>query len=380
MKQKYLSEFPELLKQIHSKNGVIDPSKIKRGTAKELWWLCDLGHEWKAPVLRRTRGSGCPFCSGRNPTSDNCLNNNKSLIMEWHPKNTLTPKEVCISSGKKFWWLCNKGHEWQDTPDHRSKGRGCPMCSRRKVSPEINLEILYPEIAKEWHCENTIKPNEVLPKSTKKVWWLCSKNHKYECKICSRTNSGSGCNICSGHAVDETNCLSNKRPEIAKEWHPTKNGTISPNQISCGNDKRVWWQCSRIKCHEWIASVCSRTGKKNTDCPICRSSKGEKIIEEWLVNNNVFYQRQFKFDNCINKRKLPFDFAIFCPEIKLIEFQGEQHFQSVSYWGGKEKFEKIQKLDHIKFDFCNSHQIPLLIVPYWEKYNLPNILQNWISH
>ena len=59
-------------------------------------------------------------------------------------------------------------------------------------------------------------------------------------------------------------------PEIAKEWHPTKNGSLLPSQVIAGSHKKVWWICNRG--HEWDASIGSRLGTKNrkgTGCPIC---------------------------------------------------------------------------------------------------------------
>jgi len=59
------------------------------------------------------------------------------LVKEWHPtKNKeLTPKQVAYGSNKKAWWLCNKGHDWETTPNQRTKpsGSGCPFCVGRKT-------------------------------------------------------------------------------------------------------------------------------------------------------------------------------------------------------------------------------------------------------
>ena len=55
-------------------------------------------------------------------------------------------------------------------------------------------------------------------------------------------------------------------PVIAKEWHPTKNGELSPDQVLFGSSTKVWWKCS--KNHEWTTSVNSRTNF-NSGCPYC---------------------------------------------------------------------------------------------------------------
>ncbi len=75
------------------------------------------------------------------------------LVGEWHPtKNgTLQPSDVTIGSGKKVWWKCLNGHEWQAAIANRVKGQGCPYCSgKRLIKGENDLQTKYPDIAREW--------------------------------------------------------------------------------------------------------------------------------------------------------------------------------------------------------------------------------------
>ncbi|MBQ4240024.1 MAG: zinc-ribbon domain-containing protein, partial [Oscillospiraceae bacterium] len=59
-----------------------------------------------------------------------------NFLKEWNYKrNTVLPNQVIARSGKKYWWICELGHEWQVSPLDRTYGRGCPICSsERKVS------------------------------------------------------------------------------------------------------------------------------------------------------------------------------------------------------------------------------------------------------
>jgi hypothetical protein len=66
--------------------------------------------------------------------------------------------------------------------------------------------------------------------------------------------------------ITPTNNLKLLFPEIAKEWHPTKNDDLKPEQVAKTSNKKVWWLCS--KGHEWKTAVHARTGKK-TKCPHC---------------------------------------------------------------------------------------------------------------
>ena len=61
------------------------------------------------------------------------------------------------------------------------------------------------------------------------------------------------------------NALSVVRPELALEWHPTRNAPLTPNLISYGSTKKVWWICN--KGHEFQATVNNRSS--GYGCPYC---------------------------------------------------------------------------------------------------------------
>lgn len=115
-------------------------------------------------------------------------------------------------------------------------------------------------------------------------------------------------------------------------------------------------------------------------CKKCSNSqsKGEQIIELFLKENNLKYEKQFKFDDLLakNKRqKLRFDFAVFKDEqINLIEFDGKQHFQEVEYFGGNEAFKILKYNDNNKNEYCKLNNLILIRIPYFEINNIGNIL------
>ena len=80
---------------------------------------------------------------------------------------------------------------------------------------------------------------------------------------------GDGCPYCSSQRVDKLNCLSTIHPEIAKEWNYKKNGNLTPDKVTAGSHKRVWWKCS--KGHEWVSFIFSR--KRGFGCPYCNNLK-----------------------------------------------------------------------------------------------------------
>ena len=137
-----------------------------------------------------------------------------------------------------------------------------------------DLATLYPEIGKEWHLIKNapLISAEVTSGSGKKVWWQCSKfkHHEWDAVVKSRTQRGDRCPFCSNKRVSPENSLSSLYPEIAKEWHPTKNGDLTPDDVVNGSHTKVWWQCSKFKNHEWDARIKDRTRSNGpTGCPDC---------------------------------------------------------------------------------------------------------------
>ena len=164
------------------------------------------------------------------------------IASEWHPSknNHLLPEYFSPGSSKIVWWKCPRGedHEWQSTISNRIIGRGCPICSNYKVVESNCLATLNPDLAKEWHPtkNGNRTPYDVSPGSEKKVWWKCPKgdDHEWQTAIVSRTN-GTGCPVCSNKKTVKSNCLLTNNPSIAKEWHPTKNGELTPSDVTPGS-------------------------------------------------------------------------------------------------------------------------------------------------
>jgi len=222
---------------------------------------------------------------------------NPDLAAEWHAhkNHPLTPTDVTPFSHMKVWWLCkkNKKHEWDATIASRSRGTGCTYCAGKRVGKDNNLAVINPDLAAEWHPtkNHPLTPNDVVLRSNKKVWWQCQEGHEWEAIIASRSR-GTGCPYCSGNKVGEDNNLAHLNPDLAAEWHPTKNHPLTPSDVVPGSGIRVWWQCQEG--HEWEAIVASRS--KGHGCPYCSgryASEGNnlaglnpKLAAQWHTDMN----------------------------------------------------------------------------------------------
>lgn len=116
--------------------------------------------------------------------------------------------------------------------------------------------------------------------------------------------------------------------------------------------------------------------QKGGTCPICRkASKGERRIRSFLEKNNISFEEQKRFEGF---RRYPYDF--FLPEYNLlIEFQGVQHFQPVSRFGGKPAFERIQENDKNKKAFAFENKYDFLEILYNQYDNIEQILVQRLS-
>lgn len=117
---------------------------------------------------------------------------------------------------------------------------------------------------------------------------------------------------------------------------------------------------------------------KGCGCPHCKKSLGENLIKKFLNEKQILFETEKKFDKCKGiKRLLPFDFYLPNKNI-LIEYDGQQHFNIINYWGGKCKFEEQLKTDKIKNEFALSNGIKLIRISYCEINNINKILEEVI--
>ncbi len=108
-------------------------------------------------------------------------------------------------------------------------------------------------------------------------------------------------------------------------------------------------------------------------CSECNSSsRGEDIIKNFLINNNIEYLRNYKFEDCKRTKHLKFDF--FLPNYNIcIEYDGEHHFKDNKYFGiGNLKY--IQENDRIKNEYCLNNNIEIIRIHYLDIKKIYDIL------
>ena len=332
------------------------------------------------------------------------------LAKEWnYEKNgDLRPEDVSCGSNKKVWWKLpydvpddypvellrgkNFDFEWEAKVYARNEYPGCPFLNGHSIWTGFNdLATINPELAAQWHPTKNgdLKPTQVTANSGLKVWWslpydipldypiepLRGKHFKFEWEASiDNRNKHQSCPYLIGKAVwPGFNDLATTNPELAAQWHPTKNGDLRPTQVTANSNRKVWWlypyddpNTGKHSVFEWQATVYNRNN--GTDCPYLTMYKGEEYIKQYLQENNTVYYAQQKFSNLfgINNGKLSYDFAI--PDVKsrfiLIEYNCIQHYESDEFFGGEEQFKKQQEHDRRKREYAKQHGYKLITIKY----------------
>jgi len=283
LKPTYISDIPHLLAEYHPTKNELPADQVSTRTNDKIWWICskDSRHEWDTRASHRSSGAGCPFCSNQkiHPQTNSLAVTHPNLAKEYHPtKNELPADQVFAGTNKKLWWKCSKDsrHEWQSSGSSRSSQKtGCPFCSNKRIDPKTNsLAVTHPELAKEYHpTKNELPADQVIAGTDKKRWWICSEDnsHEWQATGYARVYQKTGCPFCSSKRVDsKTNSLAIIHPELAKEYHPTKN-ELPADQVFAGTNKKLWWKCLKDSRHEWQASAHHRGSGKG--CPFCSNKR-----------------------------------------------------------------------------------------------------------
>ena len=214
---------------------------------------------------------------------------------------------------------------------------------------------------------STIKVIKYDHSDSKKTYWLCTcKNHPNTLEIKNgyqlRTGETKNCSCCKliHNKHDLLNQTFGKLTIIEKTDEKSSNGEIIwKAQCSCGNFRYLrtsGFLSDNITCCE----QCSKKG-----------SKGEKLIQKILNENNISFELEKQFNSCRfldTNRMARFDFYV--NNQYIIEFDGEQHQKFTPFFGDEISFKHLQEHDKIKNEWCKRNNIPLIRIPYNHLDNL----------
>jgi hypothetical protein len=242
--------------------------------------------------------------------------------------------------------ICYIHGEFEQTPDkHLNSKQGCSHCSKSLNNYELinKLKVLY---------GNLYYPIDTYTSYKDKINFNCSKHGVFK---------QSAESLFKGHICRK--CVTEKKFNI---------DLFINKSILIHGDKYDYSLVKYVNKNTKIKIICHIHGQfeqrpsdhlSGCGCPICRESKGEKKIRNYLISNNIKFIPQHRFTDCKNILPLPFDFYL--PEYNTcIEYNGIQHYKPIDKFGGEESFIIQQKSDKIKKDFCYINSINLIIIKF----------------
>ena len=242
---------------------------------------------------------------------------------------------------------------------------GCPHCALEKT---VRDRTKYKQLS------------DLIPSAIKvhgDLYEYLEINHRertvvYMCRTCGRVEqlirshlSGRGCNNCR---YDKLRLTKEQFVERARSVHP-EGYTYALDELKSVNDKiTITHYCG----HVYKGRVSNHLSGQG--CVRCKVSVGETQVGDWLTSRNIRYVSQFKLEGHVYR----YDFYL--PDLNiLIEYDGEQHFRSVPFFGGQKGFDRRKYNDKTKNYLAKKYGYFLIRVPYTELGDLGVFLSRAID-
>lgn len=234
-----------------------------------------------------------------------------------------------------------------------ANGQGCPGCFRS----EKKTTKKFIEEAKEVHGEKYSYFNTKYINLKTKVEIICFKHGSFWQRPDAHLR-GQNCPKCRDEKSQKEQAFTTEEfIQRAKNVHGNEYDYSLVNYIN--NFTKVKIICPIHGIFEQVPYAHLRA----EGCPICKKSKGERIIISYLEKNNILFKREKTFDDLKDKNKLRYDFYL--PKYNLlIEYNGEQHYRISDFFGGRKAFLKQKHRDWLKRKYARDNGINLLTISY----------------
>jgi|GEM_PF-1682233 len=311
--QKYLTDYPEILKEFAYDLNDVKPEELTRGSGVSVKWRCEkYGHVWKtSPYHRIIEKSKCPYCANKKSKlfkeANDLLTINPPNMKYWdfdkNEKEDIFPRNYVISSKKKAWWICDKGHStfesintimWRKVEvcseckkeknelllrkEKEKEIRKATLKNKKEIAIQAKKELRIKEsqkyfdmiqpIKKYWDYEENKKRGfDIESISHQRLYcWKCDKGHKWKDDL-EGIKDNSICPVC----YVEENSIAKKYPYLINIYNTEKNSGVPPEKCIAVSAKYYWWTCKNG--HTFIATLNSVIKHKETGCMFCNKEK-----------------------------------------------------------------------------------------------------------
>ena len=272
-----------------------------------------------------------------------------------HNKNYDYSLVEYLNNRTKVKIICYLHGVFEQTPNNHLLGKGCLLCGNKKIGEKLkktNYDFI--KKCKETHNDKYDYSLVEYKNANSIINIICPIHGIFKQKANNHLNLKHGCSLCS----------ENKKHDIQtfiKKCKETHNDKYDYSLVEYKNaNTKVKIICNE---HDIFEQTPNAHINQKQGCPYCKTSKGEGVIKEILNKNNVKYVQQHKFIGCKYKKLLPFDFYL--PDYNMcIEYDGIQHFNPISKFGGDNALKLTIIKDNIKTNYCLENKIKLLRVKY----------------
>lgn len=228
-----------------------------------------------------------------------CDSNSPALQWWDHERNTEKDyRTATVLARRECWWVCpDCGHQFTAQVKTMAERPECPVCEQKRrdewAAEYAKLKTMtiaeVPEL-KAAFAEDGLDPREVPVVTWKQIRFRCSAGHHP--RLSPTTFLKSGCQFCRPKPSKDDRTLAKIHPEIAEQWHPTKNGTLTPDSVVWSSKRSAWW---RADCcgTEWQERICDRDKYDRMRCRNCDTILGSLawqdpgLAAEWDETNPV---------------------------------------------------------------------------------------------
>ncbi len=369
MFKKTTEDFINEANKVH-KNKYCYDLVIYNGCDNNVKIICPEHGIFEQTPYNHLKGHGCPVCryvktAKNNPNLSNTekfiekANKAHNNFYDYSKTNYVNAKtKVCV--------ICHEHGEFYVTPNNHLRGKGCPLCGEiKKRENNKYTKEEWIELANEKHNRKYDYSKVIYNGCREKVEIICPEHGAFWQDPVNHLR-GNGC------------------PKCSKVYRPSGAEWIKrASEIHC--EKYDYAKAEYINNRTKVCIIChekDKNGKEHGEfwqtpanhlngqgCPMCKESHGENLIHNILLDEKIEFIREKTFPWLINKktgRSLFYDF--FLPEINTaIEYQGEQHFKPVKYFGGINEFKNRVENDKLKKDLTKENNVSILYIAYTEK-------------
>lgn len=289
----------------YEKNTLV-PTEITMGSNKKIWWKCSkCEFEWQAVVNNRINGRGCPKCAKETHTSfpeqaiyfyikqifPDAINTDNHVGIELDIY--IPSKKIAIEYDGEHFHNSSKKTEIDNKKNKLCKDKDITLIRVREPKlDDIDGCIVFKRI-------NSTRYNDLNDVISNIFKYLGIEN--YDIDINRDTSK-----ILEQYVTKKTNnSLAVCYPEIAKEWHPTKNGNLTPDKVNKSSHKKVWWMCKYG--HEWQTKVNGRTSN-GIGCLYCAgyfpikgktdlATTNPELLKDWNYKKNIIIPDKVSFSS-----------------------------------------------------------------------------------